>query len=59
LSTTVLLHAAGSLRGALTDVATAFEARSGVTVRAKYGPSGTLRDAIAGGVYWIARLRGR
>ncbi len=45
----VLLHAAGSLRGALTDVAKAFEAASGVAVQAKYGPSGTLRDEIAGG----------
>ena len=44
----VLLHAAGSLRGALIDVAKAFEA-SGVAVQAKYGPSGTLRDEIAGG----------
>ena len=44
-----LLHAAGSLRGALTEVAKAFEAASGVKVRAKFGPSGTLRDEIAGG----------
>src|SRR6186713_3656399 len=45
----VLLHAAGSLRDALTDIAAGFEAASGVAVQAKYGPSGTLRDAIAGG----------
>lgn len=45
----VLLHAAGSLRGALTDVAKAYKAQSGATVQAKYGPSGTLRDAISGG----------
>ena len=45
----VLLHAAGSLRGALTEVAKAFKAASGVNVQAKYGPSGTLRDEIAGG----------
>src|SRR5438094_9086565 len=45
----VLLHAAGSLRGALTDVVKAFEMSSGETVRQKYGASGTLRDAIAGG----------
>jgi molybdate transport system substrate-binding protein len=44
-----LLHAAGSLRGALTEVAEAFAAESGVKVEAKYGPSGTLRDEIAGG----------
>ena len=45
----VLLHAAGSLRGALTDVADAFTAETGSKVEAKYGPSGTLRDEIAGG----------
>jgi molybdate transport system substrate-binding protein len=45
----VLLHAAGSLRGALTDVAEAFTSESGIKVEAKYGPSGTLRDEIAGG----------
>ena len=45
----VLLHAAGSLRGALTEVAEAFTTESGIRVEAKYGPSGTLRDEIAGG----------
>jgi ABC-type molybdate transport system substrate-binding protein len=45
----VLLYAAGSLRGALTEVASAFEAASGVKVSAKYGPSGLLRDEIAEG----------
>jgi len=45
----VLLHAAGSLRGALTEVAEAFAAESGAKVEPKYGPSGTLRDEIAGG----------
>ena len=45
----VLLYAAGSLRGALTEVATAFEAASGDKVVAKYGPSGTLKDVIAAG----------
>ena len=49
MSSDILLHAAGSLRGALSDVATAFEAAGGVTVQAKFGPSGTLRDAIAAG----------
>jgi ABC-type molybdate transport system substrate-binding protein len=43
------LHAAGSLRGALTEVAKAFEASSGLKIEAKYGPSGLLRDEIAGG----------
>jgi molybdate transport system substrate-binding protein len=47
----VLLHAAGSLRTALTEVASAFEATSGRKVQAKYGPSGTLKDDIAGGAH--------
>lgn len=47
----VLLHAAGSLRTALTEVAGAFEAASGQRVQAKYGPSGTLKDEIAGGAH--------
>lgn len=46
---TVLLHAAGSLRGALTEVSNEFEKSTGVRVQAKYGPSGLLRDEIAGG----------
>jgi ABC-type molybdate transport system substrate-binding protein len=46
---TVLLHAAGSLRGALTEVAKAFEAASGASVQMKYGASGLLKDGIAGG----------
>ena len=45
----VFLYAAGSLRAALTEVADAFEAASGLRVQAKYGPSGTLKDEIAGG----------
>src|SRR5262245_6689473 len=45
----VLLHAAGSLRAALTEISQAFEASSGVKVDAKYGPSGLLRDEIIGG----------
>jgi molybdate transport system substrate-binding protein len=45
----VLLHAAGSLRGALTEVAAAFEAAAGTKVQAKYGPSGLLKDEIASG----------
>jgi ABC-type molybdate transport system substrate-binding protein len=46
---TVQLHAAGSLRTALTQVAAAFEAAYGVKVRSKFGPSGTLKDEIAAG----------
>jgi ABC-type molybdate transport system substrate-binding protein len=45
----VLLHAAGSLRAALTEVTTAFEAAGGGKVQAKFGPSGVLKDEIAGG----------
>lgn len=50
----VLLHAAGSLRGALTEVAeafekSAFEKSSSLRVQAKFDPSGLLRDEIAGG----------
>ncbi len=46
---TVLLHAAGSLRAALTDVSNAFEKSTGIKVQPKWGPSGLLRDEIAGG----------
>jgi molybdate transport system substrate-binding protein len=45
----ILLHAAGSLRGALTDVIKGFEATNGQKVQAKFGASGTLKDEIAGG----------
>jgi molybdate transport system substrate-binding protein len=45
----VLLHAAGSLRAALTEVSKAFETAAGVSVQAKFGPSGLLKDEIAGG----------
>jgi ABC-type molybdate transport system substrate-binding protein len=48
-SDAVLLHAAGSLRGALLDVGQAFEKSSGLKVQAKFGPSGLLRDEIAAG----------
>src|SRR6267142_1377206 len=45
----VQLYAAGSLRAALTEIAAAFEAQTGIKVQAKFGPSGTLKDEIAGG----------
>jgi molybdenum ABC transporter molybdate-binding protein len=45
----VLLHAAGSLRGALTEVAKAFEAANRGKVQAKFGASGLLKDEIAAG----------
>jgi molybdate transport system substrate-binding protein len=46
---TVRLHAAGSLRGALTEVIKGFEAESDLKVEAKYGPSGLLRKEIGDG----------
>jgi len=46
---TIRLYAAGSLRAALNDVAKAFEAESGHRVESKFGPSGLLKDEIAGG----------
>jgi molybdate transport system substrate-binding protein len=46
---TVLLHAAGSLRAALSEVARDFEAAGFGKVQAKFGPSGLLKDEIAGG----------
>jgi molybdate transport system substrate-binding protein len=48
-SDAVLSHAAGSLRGALTEVSQAFEKSSSLKVQAKFGASGLLRDEIAAG----------
>jgi ABC-type molybdate transport system substrate-binding protein len=48
-SDTVLLHAAGSLRAALTETASAFEKVAGVKAQSRFGPSGLLKDEIAGG----------
>ena len=45
----ILLHAAGSLRAALTDVAAVYESATGQKVQAKFGPSGILKDEIASG----------
>jgi len=45
----ILLHAAGSLRLALTGVIEAYEPTAGVKVQARYGASSTLKDAIAKG----------
>jgi molybdenum ABC transporter molybdate-binding protein len=45
----VLLHAAGSLRFALTEVIAAYEPAAGIKVQAVFGASGTLKDAIAKG----------
>jgi ABC-type molybdate transport system substrate-binding protein len=46
---TVLLHAAGSLRPALTEVIAAYQAKYGDTVQPTFGASGLLKDRIAGG----------
>jgi len=48
-SDAALLHAAGSLRGALTEVSQAFEKSSQLKVQAKFGASGLLKDEIAAG----------
>ena len=46
----VRVHAAGSLRAALTESAAAFEAaQPGVKLVLSFGPSGLLKDRIAGG----------
>lgn len=49
LSDEVLLHAAGSLRKALTEVSQLFEESSHLKVRAKFGASGLLKDEIVAG----------
>jgi len=46
---TVHLYAAGSLKAALTDLAKAYEAKSGHKVEGKFGPSGLLKSEIAAG----------
>lgn len=45
----VLLHAAGSLREALNEVAATYEKATGIKVVAKYGASGLLREEIEHG----------
>ena len=45
----VVLFAAGSLKDALGEVAREFEAATGVTVTAEFGPSGILRERIFNG----------
>jgi molybdenum ABC transporter molybdate-binding protein len=58
---TVRLHAAGSLRAAMTDISDAFEAAHGGRVERTFGPSGLLRQRIEGGeaaeVYASANMR--
>ena len=45
----VRLHAAGSLRPALTEVGQAFTAAHGTKVQAQFGSSGLLRERLEGG----------
>jgi molybdate transport system substrate-binding protein len=45
----VRLHAAGSLKGAMSEIAAAFTAGGGPKVDAKFGPSGLLQQRIARG----------
>jgi ABC-type molybdate transport system substrate-binding protein len=48
--TELFVHAAGSLRGAMTEVATAFErAEPGARLRLNFGASGLLKERIAAG----------
>ena len=49
LADTVQLYAAGSLKAALTDVAKAYQAKTGHKVEGKFGPSGVLRKEITDG----------
>jgi ABC-type molybdate transport system substrate-binding protein len=46
---TVVLYAAGSLNAALSEMGKAFERATGHAVRAKFGPSGLLKNEIAAG----------
>ncbi|MCF3594431.1 molybdate ABC transporter substrate-binding protein [Rhodobacteraceae bacterium LMO-12] len=45
----VHLHAAGSLKAAMTDIADAFEAANSASVARNFGPSGLLRERIEKG----------
>jgi len=45
----VTVYAAGSLRGAMTALAGAFEKTYGIPVKTTFGPSGVLRGRIEGG----------
>src|SRR5215510_11551428 len=57
---TVRLHAAGSLRGALTEVAEAFSRAYPITVKTEFGASGLLRERLergeAGDVFASANM---
>jgi molybdenum ABC transporter molybdate-binding protein len=46
---TITVYAAGSLKGALSDLAESYESATGNTVSARYGASGLLKDEISKG----------
>jgi molybdenum ABC transporter molybdate-binding protein len=46
---TIYLYAAGSLKGAFTDIAKAYESAGDNKIDVKYGPSGVLKDEISKG----------
>jgi molybdate transport system substrate-binding protein len=48
-ASSVRLHAAGSLRAAMTDIAKAYIDAYGIAVEANFGASGGLKDKLAGG----------
>ena len=60
-SEAVLLHAAGSLRGAVSEISQAFEKSAGLKMQAKFGPSGLLpggfvaQNAVRPGGFWRGR----
>ncbi|MEA3140165.1 MAG: molybdate transport system substrate-binding protein [Gammaproteobacteria bacterium] len=45
----VRLHAAGSLRAAMTDIAKAYTGTYGISVQTNFGASGAMRDRLASG----------
>jgi molybdate transport system substrate-binding protein len=49
VSAQVSLHAAGSLRGSLLDIADAFQSETGIPISAQFGASGLLRERLAKG----------
>jgi molybdate transport system substrate-binding protein len=48
-SDAIRLYAAGSLRGALTDIVKAYDSAFGAKVEVTYGASGLLKDEIIAG----------
>ena len=42
----LVLYGAGSLKGAVTEIAAQFDQRFGTTTRVSFGPSGMMRERI-------------